>query len=199
MVSPTGFRPMRALGGHLLALAILAGCAPGLSYPLYSPQEVTGSYGFAERRLNGSHYKVTYLAPARTIYSYDDRGRKLAAAKQLDLAYDMALWRAAELALARGFRRLVVSHRDNDVSVEIGYEYYDDPYGHFPYYHRRFRHHHFGYPYYRRFGYYDSYARLTARVSIEVAFLPRDGEGMDAEAVLGRLRAKHPSAAAPTS
>ena len=191
---------MTALGGYLLALAMVAGCAPRPPYPLYSPQEIAGSYGYGEQRLSGDHYKVSYLAPSRTIYSYDDHGRKQAAASQLALAYDMALWRAAELALANGYPALAVSHRVNDVRVDVHYDYYDDAYGHFPYYHRRFHHHHFGYLSRRRHGYHDRYADLTARVSIAVAFRKApDGDGMDAKAVLRRLRAKYPGAAAGAS
>ena len=74
-----GFPRGTALGGYLLAVAMVAGCAPRPPYPLYSPQEIAGSYGFGEQRLNGDHYKVTYLAPTRTIYSYDDHGRQKAA------------------------------------------------------------------------------------------------------------------------
>lgn len=200
MISPLGFPRVTALGGVLLALAMVAGCAPRPSYPLYSPQEIAGSYGFEEQRLNRDHYKVSYLAPARTIYSYDDHGRKQAAASQLALAYDMALWRAAELALANGYPALAVSHRDNDVRVDVRYDYYDDPYHHFPYYHRRFHHHHFGYLSRRRHGTHDRYASLTARVSIAVAFRKApDGDGMDAKAVLERLRAKYPGAAPAAS
>ena len=200
MILPMGFPRVTALSGYLLAAAMVAGCAAELSYPLYSPQEIAGSYGFGEQRLNRDHYKVTYLAPARTIYSYDDDGRKQAAARQLALAYDMALWRAAELALANGYPALAVSHRDNDVRVDVRYDYYDDPYGHFPYYHRRFHHHHFGYLSRRRHGYHDRYADLTARVSIAVAFRKApDGDGMDAKAVLERLRAKYPGAAGGAS
>jgi hypothetical protein len=119
----------------------------------------------------------------------------------LALAYDMALWRAAELALANGYRWLAVSHRDNDVRVNIGYDYYDDAYGPFPYYHRRSHRRHFGYPPLHRFGYHDRYANLTARVSITVAFGKApdgdgpDGDRIDAKAVLERLGAKYPGAA----
>ncbi len=200
MISSMGFPRVTALGGYLLAVAMVAGCAAGAPYPLYSPQEIAGSYGFGEQRLNRDHYKVTYLAPARTIYSYDDHGRKQAVASRLALAYDMALWRAAELALANGYPALAVSHRDNDVRVDVRYDYDDDPYGHFPYYHRRFHHHHFGYLSRRRHGYHDRYADLTARVSIAVAFRKApDGDGMDAKAVLERLRAKYPGAAGGAS
>jgi hypothetical protein len=195
MISSMGFSRLTALGGYLFAVMMVAGCAAELSYPLYSPQEMAGSYGYGEQRLSRDHYKVTYLAPARTIYSYDDHGRKQATASRLALAYDMALWRAAELALANGYPALAVSHRDNDVRVNIGYDYYDDAYGHFPYYHRR-SHRHFGYLPLHRFGYHDRYANLTARVSITVAFgKASDGDGMDAKAVVERLRAKYPGAA----
>ena len=199
MISSMGFPRVTALGGYLLAVAMVAGCAAGAPYPLYSPQEIAGSYGFGEQRLNRDHYKVTYLAPARTIYSYDDHGRKQASASQLALAYDMALWRAAELALANGYPALAVSHRTNDVRLDVRDDYFDDPHGHFPYFHRRY-HHPFGFLSVRRHGYHDRHADLTARVSIVVAFRKApDGDGMDAKAVLERLRAKYPGAAGGAS
>ena len=181
-------------GGLLLAAALaMAGCAPEARYPLYTALEVAESFGYSEERLSETGYRVTYSAPVRRTYAYGGEGRKQETEQRLALAYDLALWRAAELALAHGYPAFEVSNRDNSVQVDIRHDYYP----HYPYFHHR---HHFGHGFFPHhfYGYYDRYAELAARVSIAVDFRAApDGDRLDAQATLKRLEAKYPSAAGP--
>lgn len=96
---------------------LLAACASGPSYPLYSPQAVTGSFGFSEQQVGPGSYKVTYVSPTRTAIdsraAIEDRRQSL-----LTLTNDFALWRASDLALANGQKEFRVVRRDNDVDVQ---------------------------------------------------------------------------------
>ncbi len=175
---------MRSAGLVLAGALAVAGCAPEARYPLYSPLELAESFGYAEQQLSETGYRVSYSAPIRRTYAYGREKRQQQAGERLALAYDLALWRAAELALANGYPAFEVSDRDNSVQVDIRNEYYH----HYPFFHHR---HHF-------YGFYDRYAELAARVSIAVDFRAApDGDRLDAEATLKRLRAKYPDAAGP--
>ncbi len=184
---------MRSGGLALAAALTIAGCAPEARHPLYTPLEAAESFGYSEQRLSETSYKVTYSAPVRRTYAYGREERKQETEERLALAYDLALWRAAELALAHGYPAFEVSDRDNAVQVDIRHDYYP----HYPFFHHG---HHFGHGFFPHhfYGYYDRYAELAARVSIAVGF--RDApaaESFDAQATLKRLRAKYPDAAGP--
>ncbi len=184
---------MRSAGLVLAGALAVAGCAPEARYPLYSPLELAESFGYSEQQLSETGYRVSYSAPIRRTYAYRGEKRQQQAEERLALAYDLALWRAAELALANGYPAFEVSDRDNSVQVDIRNEYYH----HYPFFHHGL-HHHPGFFPHHFYGYYDRYAELAARVSIAVGF--RDApaaESFDAQATLKRLRAKYPDAAGP--
>ena len=195
--SATLLDPYRApstvkLGGVLLAAAIaVAACAPAAPVALYSSLEVGGTFGYSEQQLSDTSYRVTYSAPVRTTYAYGGAQRKRETELRLTLAYDLALWRAAELALANGYKAFEVSKQDADVQVDIRDDYDFGP----VFYNRNL--YRLGYFPYRYSAYFDRYARLAAQVSIAVEF--RDAlseDAFDAESTLKKLRAKYPSAAA---
>lgn len=103
---------------------LLAACASGPSYPLYSPQAVTGTFGYAEQRIGPASFKVTYVSPTRNSIdsrsAIEERRQSL-----LTLTNDLAIWRAADLALANGQKEFRVTRRDNDVDVQRNsYDYY---------------------------------------------------------------------------
>lgn len=179
-------------GGLLWAAALaIAGCAPEARYPLYTALEVAESFGYAEERLSETGYRVSYSAPVRRTYAYGGEERQQEAEQRLALAYDLALWRAAELALAHGYPAFEVSGRDNAVEVEIRHDYYH------PFLHHGHHFHHGFFPHHLH-GYYDRYARLAARVSIAVDFRAApDADRLDAKATLERLKARYPDAAGP--
>ncbi len=181
-------------GGLALAVALtITGCAPEARHPLYTPLTLAESFGYSEQQLSETSYKVTYSAPVRRTYAYGREERKQETEERLALAYDLALWRAAELALANGYPAFEVSNRDNSVQVDIRSDYYrHDPF--------LYHGHHFGHGFFPHhfYGFYDRYAELAARVTIAVGFRGApDGERLDARATLKRLRAKYPDAAGP--
>ena len=184
---------MRSGGLALAAALTIAGCAPEARHPLYTPLTLAESFGYSEQRLSETSYKVTYSAPVRRTYAYGREERKQETEERLALAYDLALWRAAELALAHGYPAFEVSNRDNSVQVDIRSDYYrHDPF--------LYHGHHFGHGFFPHhfYGFYDRYAELAARVSIAVDFRAApDGDRLDARATLKRLRAKYPDAAGP--
>ncbi len=185
---------MKTLRVPLIVFPLFAGCAPAPVYPLYTPLEVAGSFGYAEQRISDIRYTVTYTAPVRTTHAYGGERRDQDADRQVALAYDLALWRAAELALAHGHPAFRVAERNNDVQVDVRHDAYDDPFPHFGHHHRHghFPHH---YP-----GRYASYAYLAAGVTLAVEFRRAGaGDTFDARATRERLRAQYAPATAPGS
>jgi hypothetical protein len=187
----TGSR--RVFGGPWLAVLavvfLIAGCATGPQYPLYSALAVTGTFGYTEQRINDTTYRVTYVTPARTAYSPYANPEPYRTAL-LNLANDMALMRAAELALASGYQTFRVTQRDNDVDVrrERYDRFCDDPF--WP---RR--------PLYYPPSYYrcgpDGYTHFQARSTLTVEFGNKPGdEHYVAQDVLNRLQQTYPTARA---
>src|ERR1700745_1404814 len=98
---------LRAAGGRggslLLVLALaLGGCATGPAFPLLSPIAAAGSFGYSEAAQESDRYSVSYLTPPRLANSYPGPHAVEADAART-LGFDMAVWRAAQLAEAQGF------------------------------------------------------------------------------------------------
>src|SRR5690242_13932858 len=82
----------------LLALALaLGGCATGPAYPLLSPIAAAGSFGYSEAAQGSDRVSVNYLTPARLATSFPGPHAGEANAART-LGFDMAVWRAAQLA-----------------------------------------------------------------------------------------------------
>jgi hypothetical protein len=184
-------RSLSAAGLLAAAGLLLAACASGPSYPLYSPQAVTGSFGYSEQKLGPTSYKVVYVTPARGVTDsrsgVDERRQAL-----LTLSNDMALWRAAQLARANGQNEFRVTRRDNDVDVQR--DYYDNGY-----YDRRRFGPPYGPPYYGPSMYGPpwpyTYVRMSARTTLMVEFGRRPGEDFYiADEAIARLRQTYPGA-----
>lgn len=103
----------------VLAFALTA-CAALPTYPLLSPIAAAQNFGYAETKRGDDRYSVTYTTPTRASFAPAGPDADDADAARR-LGYDMAVWRAAELASAGGFAGFHVSHRQADVS------YYPDP------------------------------------------------------------------------
>jgi hypothetical protein len=182
----------RRYAGLSVALAFLlltAGCATGPQYPLYSPLAVTGDFGFTEQRLGDTSYQVTYITPRHTAYSPYARTEPRRTAL-LNLANDMALMRAAELALAQGYETFRVTQRDNnaDINRERYHGWCDDPFWpRRPFY--------YPYPTYRCGP--DGYTRFQARSTLSVEFGSKPNEEhYVAKDVLAQLAQTYPTARA---
>lgn len=111
----------RARAAHgLTALLALAACAtPPLPQPAMVPQVQPDGFGYSETRLAPDRFEVRYVTPEVALPVDEDR-RAAALADQKQRAYDLALWRAAQLALGAGYTavRVEQEHRDADVTVK---------------------------------------------------------------------------------
>lgn len=193
--------PLAALVAAALALAV---CAPVERLPLYTPLELAGDFGYDEERLSERRFKVIYHAPIVATYAYSSGQRQQEVDQEVALAYDMALWRAAELALEVGYRALTVLGRDNDARIEVFGDPYYDPfvYPGYPSFYPPYPFSHYGppfgllsHPFYP--SYYEPYAELMVSVTITVAFGENlEAGALDAQGTLDRLRAQYPDAVA---
>jgi hypothetical protein len=175
--------PARLIGAALIALA-LAGCAKSPPVPLYSPQAAARYFGYSEQPVAQNTVRVTYVTPAVRLSSpsYVESVR----AERTTVGYDLALWRAAELALAAGYPAFSVTDRQNDVDVN-NYTYYSDnwdPWG-CPYYYRGC----FGRP-----GYWppERWIDVSARVSFIARFEPTNTpNNYNAQFVIDQAKARY--------
>jgi hypothetical protein len=190
---------MRVGIATLLAAGLVAGCAtaPTPPPPLMSPYPASGyGYGYAEERIGPDLLRVVYHGPLRPL---DPAGA--ARAPQLDRAAseaaDLALWRAAQLALAESKPAFAVIERraDTETLRRPGGWAYDPwyPYDCYPRYSR-----YWGcraWPPYYVPPMADGRARATLTVRLEGRVTPRN---VDAAATIQRLeRIYRPSAPPP--
>jgi hypothetical protein len=113
----------------LAGLSLLLGaCAETPSYPLMTPVDVARSFGYSDIRLPDGRYEVSYVAPALQGFGYRfDQSPTERQGKSL--AYDMAIWRAAQIAQAQGFRGFSVADTKSNSDIQQRAGYYDDPWG----------------------------------------------------------------------
>ena len=195
--------PRLALFPFLLIAAVLplAGCATGPRYPLYSPVQATGSFGFSEEQLADDRFRMAYRAPIRRGYDLSRAEGERVAEHSIELSYDLALMRAAELALSLGAHSFDIADRQNEVETDVGLRYpYYAPLPHW-YWHR----HPYRYPYalglppYGPVGYPEQQSEIAVSVSFVMTIRRGSSNGsFDAQATLQRLRAKYPGASAAT-
>ncbi len=150
-----------------ILLLALAGCQAVPRLPLMSPLEAGAGYGYAERPLGDAHFEVDYVSPTMLTSPVRDE-REAQVAEVRELASDLALWRAAELAAGRGFAAFTVDDRRTDVEVEVIDEaQYLPRYG--PYRGRALSP--FGYPGFYDFGPPFRGAWLQVRVTLTITLL----------------------------
>lgn len=178
-------RRVRAFGA-VAALALLAACSSA-PRPLYVPL-VGSHYGYAERPTSDASYEIIYRAPIYSTFAYGRASRDRIAEQQTALAHDMALLRAADLAMARNMPAFRELRRDNDVRADVEDDpFYDSAFNR-PYYDGRF---------YQPAPYVSPQRRTLMDVSvrIEVRLEPVVQPGTyDAADVKRRLLAAYPTA-----
>lgn len=194
------YRAYRA-GFIAAAIALLVGaCAPGA--PLYVPFQSGTGHGFTDRQLSPERFEVNYKAPTKATYAFTKAQQKSDSDRRITLAYDMALWRASELALRHEFPAFSVINRSNDVNVNTHY----DPYHTFPYdscysYFNNRAVPQIGCPYSYVYGYpspADRYALIDAQVTLTIKFERETKPGaFGAQETIDRVRAQYPNALAP--
>ena len=96
-------------------------------HELLVPQNAPESYGFSERRLSDTGYEIRYSGPEVTTDNTVESQVVFASHKAGETASDLALWRAADLALARGYPAFAVRAADTQVKQAIvGHDYRDN-------------------------------------------------------------------------
>ncbi len=113
---PAAMRTAKPIVACIAGLVALAGCQAAPRLPLMSPLEAGAGYGYAERSLGDTHFEVDYVSPImRTSPVREEREAEVTEVREL--ASDLALWRAAELAAGQGFAAFTVDDRRTDVEV----------------------------------------------------------------------------------
>jgi len=177
--------------GRLIALlfgaAVLGGCVSGPSPPLLTPLAIGGSFGYSEMRVGDDRDMVTYVAPPRLTTPYGV-ARESEAQAARTLAFDMAVWRAAQLAQSQGFAGFRIIDRRSDVDT---YPYADPFYDPWPCWQCR----RYGFPYYPDPYRGSPYVYLQARVTITVQRLHDPGDAdYRADDAIAQLRRTYPGA-----
>ena len=109
---------------HLAAAFLLAACAQQPAASFFVPRTSIESHGFAEKRLSDTQYIVTYSGPEVTTTNTIESLVAAAQTHARDTAYDLALWRAADLAESKGYPAFAVLAADSDVKeVIVGHDY----------------------------------------------------------------------------
>ncbi len=112
-------RPSLLLAGIVLAVAG-GGCAsrpPPPPVPAMAALSANGDYGYSETALAPDLYAVTYVSPSLSAHGDPDQDYGLGGEKQR--VHDLALWRAAELALEKGYPALRVESESRDADLSI--------------------------------------------------------------------------------
>jgi hypothetical protein len=177
---------LRALAILILALAA-ASCAERSLQQLYVPLGAGARFGYTDQPIGERRFQVTYDAPIETAFTYAGPDGRRAVDAQLARTYDLALLRAAELALANGAPAFQIANRTNDVDVR-NYPSYRGPFWR-PYWGRPW-----GYPYGGPYWPYedDSYETLSSRVTLIVDLLPALEPGAyDARSTLATIRGRY--------
>jgi len=203
-------RPFRhaaiALGAATLLLA--GGCSAPAPRPVMVEQSAEIPYGYNDLDLGDGRFEVTYETPVlRTSTGTLSREQDVEAQKQR--AYDLALWRAAQIAVDRGYEHFVVVTSSSDADVEVPDDRYDPAYAGFGYGYGH-RHYPFGYdPYYYGYDRFSPFAyappprykrdaqmRVTVTMTVREATAQEEG-AMDAVATVARLSSRYANSTFP--
>jgi hypothetical protein len=186
------------LVGFALMTAAISGCAtrtPPVAAMV--AQSATGDYGYSEDMLARDLYRVTFVSPRLRATQDSGNAHGLAAEKQR--VYELALWRASQLAKEKGYPAFLVQQESRDVDVTVRrdpvYPAYPGPYF-FGGYCRWRCGWPYGYGYWPYdYGYYYR-TRAAGRISVDltVKMLPtRTPDSFDTAATEERLRKAHGS------
>ncbi len=199
--SPTDRSPGMFLKSNVfIVLGLTLGACSGVpppQPPLMTPLAQTRTHGYAEKTLSGGRIEVSYLGPSRRVpVARAERALHLERAR-LE-AEDLALWRAARIAIARKAPAFAILDRRIDVDVEVrrtdmGYPF-AGPFGGYGYHRYRGRGHYLFSPYpFHGFGFRDAYAQARARLTIGLVKKSTPG-ARDALAVAAQMRQKYATA-----
>jgi hypothetical protein len=192
-----------------LALVAVSACSAPAPRPAMVPVGEVGQYGYSTSPADSNRFEVDYVTPVLRTSLRDSAREEEIEAEKLR-AYDLALWRAAQLAQERGYAAFIVEESSHDADVEIDEGgYYGNRYGYA-------WHNHFGNPYgrypYGNLGYYPYFAyhpyafghyeRPHASMQVHVRLLireaaPDEASALDTAATIARLALAYANATWP--
>jgi hypothetical protein len=171
---------------------LLAACTTAPPLPLLSPLDQAKRYGYTERELAPDRLEVSYVGPRHRVpFAASPLPEPVVQPVRAE-ALDLALWHAAEFALARGVKGVRVIERQSFVDTrpellpDVGWSPW--PTWRYP---TGFM---YGPPGYA--GVPDLYIQARATVTVQLVPEPQ-GDDLDAAATITRLRAAHPDAEGP--
>ena len=184
---------VRAWIALLTVAAALASCETTPPPPPMSPLQVAKYYGYAEMPQGDDRYQVSYVGPNRRSLRSPGAAQENGAAERT-MAFDFALWRAAQLAQARGFPGLRVSNVRSDLTNYVE-DYYDPLYspGFYPLERYPFGPR-WGGPYWGPSPYV--YQQATVTIDVQLLRTPEPGDYLAAD-VTEQLRRTYPGAEGP--
>src|SRR5262245_36153972 len=150
--------------------------------------------GYTDKMVAPDLYEISYVSPRLHATQDADDAHGLAGEKQR--VYDLALWRAAQIAQEKGFPAFAVQHESRDVDVTVRHDpvYYPPPLffgtcrwdcgwpGYWPYY-----------PY----DYYGYRTRAAGRITVNLTvkmLAEATPESLDTAATIEHLRTAYASA-----
>ena len=172
-----------------LAVAIgLSGCAPLDAQNNFMVPYAEGShYGYQDAAIAESQVEVQFTGPRRLTSSYSSNTQRADIALAQEEARDHALWRAAQLSLAKGFQKLSVDSVESEAEV-----YFSPRRSASLFFPRNIHHFSRDDPAYRLVRYHHSPPRayVVAQTLLRATF-GNDGK-IDAQETIDRLSAKYP-------
>jgi hypothetical protein len=110
---------LRLIAGVILAaaLAACAGKAPPPLVPAMVPISANGDHGYSESALAPDVYAVTFVSPSLSAHGDPEQDYGLDGEKRRVAA--LALWRAAQLALEKGYPAFQVQSETSDADVTV--------------------------------------------------------------------------------
>jgi hypothetical protein len=129
MKDDSSLRRWFALAGVVILTTLTVACAENRKPPVAAmvPQSTNGVFGYSDQMVAPDLYEVAYVSPPLRATQAADDAHGLAGEKQR--VYDLALWRAAQLAQEKGFPAFQVQHESRDVDVTVHHDpvYYPPP------------------------------------------------------------------------
>ena len=108
----------------VLSLLAVAACASETVQPLMVPRTGGDSFGYTDWRVVENRYVVSFTGPEVLTTNTQEKLVKQAEKRARDTAFDLAVWRAADLALTNDYPYFTIVKADADVrNAIVGHDY----------------------------------------------------------------------------